>query len=180
MWIQKDEHKQHCRYCKSLNERYPIISAWRAPVDEPCHVIRDARADYDGNRVCGIDCVNEHNNTGLFAMSDGIVRYIHDYDEEHRDPKGYWQLGKFAVVEHTAGGIPVWVRYCHCESIDVKAGQEVYAGDKIGTYGHTGICRPKGPDGAHVHIDVWVAKENLDTARLLGFVRMPDMHYYRP
>lgn len=54
--------------------------------------------------------------------------------------------------------------FCHCEEVYVTVGQQVAKGQRIGKMGYTGLTRPPGPDGRHLH---WV-------------IRRPDGTYVYP
>lgn len=59
--------------------------------------------------------------------------------------------GKSVTVEYAhEDGCKVQVMYCHLDSVDVKAGDTVYAGLKVGVSGNTG-SRTTGP---HLHMGV--------------------------
>jgi len=53
-----------------------------------------------------------------------------------------------------------WFMY-HLDSISVKVGQTVKAGQKVATIGHTGYCIPPNKDGSHLHFGI--CSKLLDT-----------------
>jgi len=171
---EKDRHS--CWYCKEFlwdGLDCDLGLAWCLPVVLPHRVTSSAQQHLDRPRdVPGVDIVNDSSpeNKTLLAMSNGSVKYIHDYIEGHYDNEKYWTLGLFVVVEHKIGGIPVWVRYAHNERVDARLGKDVEVGQPIGLYGNTGFSR-----GPHVHIDMWIKEENLSTAELLGLTRRTGM-----
>ncbi len=65
--------------------------------------------------------------------------------------------GNLVVVEHGAG---VQTRYAHCDRLDVKPGQQVEAGQVVGTVGSTG--RSTGP---HLHFEVRIEDRAVDPSK---------------
>ncbi|WP_246722601.1 M23 family metallopeptidase [Aliikangiella sp. G2MR2-5] len=78
----------------------------------------------------GLDIANE-TGTPVVAPADGVVALTH--------PDMYYSGGTL-IIDH---GFGVSSTYIHLNSIDVKNGQEVKQGDKIGSIGATG--RATGP-----------------------------------
>jgi murein DD-endopeptidase MepM/ murein hydrolase activator NlpD len=74
------------------------------------------------------------------------------------------------VIEHIIGEMYVWVRYAHMERVDVKVGDAVTAGQRIGLYGNTGYSF-----GEHCHVDMWVALGDIERAAKIGFRRPRDL-----
>lgn len=62
--------------------------------------------------------------------------------------------GNLVIIDHGAG---VTTRYAHMSRIDVKAGQGVKAGQRIGTVGNTGQS-----SGAHLHLEVRIREQAVD------------------
>lgn len=73
--------------------------------------------------------------------------------------------GNLTRIKH-ANGIQTW--YAHQLSQGVKVGQQVKAGQQIGRVGYTGNVIPKGPQGAHVHLEVRVNGDPVDPAKWLS------------
>lgn len=73
-------------------------------------------------------------------------------------------------VQKVAGG---WVIYAHLSKLDVKAGDVVKAGQKIGSSGNTGNS-----SGPHLHFEMrdnirWSAGKDLDPSGILGVNALP-------
>ncbi|WP_068424843.1 M23 family metallopeptidase [Janibacter terrae] len=62
--------------------------------------------------------------------------------------------GNLVIVDHGGG---VTTRYAHMSRIDVKLGQKVKAGERIGAVGNTGQS-----SGAHLHLEVRVREQAVD------------------
>jgi murein DD-endopeptidase MepM/ murein hydrolase activator NlpD len=74
------------------------------------------------------------------------------------------------AVQKVAGG---WVIYAHLSKLDVKAGDVVKAGQKIGSSGNTGNS-----SGPHLHFEMrdnirWSAGKDLDPSGILGVNALP-------
>jgi len=103
--------------------------------------LHDANAVDIANR-CG---------TLVYAAADGLVVP----DEVLGDGTSGWNsgYGLFVLVEHPNG---TKTRYAHLGLVDVKIGNYVNRGDKIGEIGNTGNTH--GPTGCHLHFEVYGAK----------------------
>jgi murein DD-endopeptidase MepM/ murein hydrolase activator NlpD len=85
----------------------------------------------------GVDLAGSHGSP-IYATADGVVT--------HAGPEsGYGQL---VTIRHEFG---LETRYGHLSGIDVKVGQKVSRGDKIGAMGNTGRST-----GTHLHYEVRV------------------------
>ena len=62
-------------------------------------------------------------------------------------------FGKYVIIEHSGGLKTV---YAHCSSLEVKAGDEVLAGDVIAKVGSTGKST-----GNHLHFEVRIGEDNI-------------------
>ena len=74
------------------------------------------------------------------------------------------------AVQKVEGG---WVIYAHLSKLDVKAGDVVKAGQKIGSSGNTGNS-----SGPHLHFEMrdnirWSAGSDLDPSGILGVNALP-------
>lgn len=97
-----------------------------------------------GNTDKGMTIVAIASGTVVAKISNGTVR-------------GFGN----AVIIKTKGtpsgikGNHLYHRYLHCDTVTVKKGQEVKAGQKIGTVGNTGTVY------AHLHLDTWTDRNGL-------------------
>ena len=73
---------------------------------------------------------------------------------------GYEGYGNVVLVELGGGGVEVL--YAHLERAQVRVGQWVAAGERIGTAGCTGSCT-----GTHLHLEVRRAGRAIDPMPLL-------------
>ena len=66
-------------------------------------------------------------------------------------------FGQWIVLTHNIGGKRVDTVYGHLfpQDLLVKVGQKVAAGQQITKVGYNGEVYPPGPDGAHLHFEVW-------------------------
>ena len=71
------------------------------------------------------------------AVDNGVVVYAGWND---------WGYGNMVVVDHGFGWQSL---YAHLAEVDVSCGEEVYAGDKIGSVGDSGAA-----DGVHLHFEL--------------------------
>lgn len=60
-------------------------------------------------------------------------------------------------------------RYAHLDTINVKAGQKVAQGQKIGNVGDTGFTRKRGKDASHLHFELYERSRQIDPLYLLTF-----------
>ncbi|HET9589467.1 MAG TPA: M23 family metallopeptidase [Anaerolineales bacterium] len=92
----------------------------------------------------GVEFVNE-SGTPVHAAADGEVIFAGPDEEAIYSP---WQnyYGNLIVIEHAEG---LFTLYAHLSKIDIEAGQEVLAGEKIGEVGSTGTAM-----GSHLHFEV--------------------------
>lgn len=66
--------------------------------------------------------------------------------------------GLYVKIEHNNG---ISSLYAHLSKILIQEGQKAAKGQQIGLMGHTGHTIPAGPDGCHLHFDVYGAKNPL-------------------
>ncbi len=84
----------------------------------------------------GIDIGGEMGDP-VWAVDNGVVVYAGWND---------WGYGNMVAVDHGFGWQSL---YAHLAEVDVICGQEVYAGDKLGSMGDTGEA-----DGVHLHFEL--------------------------
>lgn len=88
-----------------------------------------AKMDMKGHN--GIDLVAPH-GTPMVAVEDGKVL------EVKNSPEGYGKHLRFISTKSYNGLYREWT-YGHCDTISVKVGDKVLAGDQIATMGNTGF-----------------------------------------
>jgi murein DD-endopeptidase MepM/ murein hydrolase activator NlpD len=79
------------------------------------------------------------------AIDDGTVVYVNRVERNS-------SYGRYAVIEHLWDGSPVYTLLAHLETVVVRPGQAVAAGDPIGRMGYTG--RGLNRQRAHVHMEI--------------------------
>lgn len=113
-------------------------------------------------------------NWNLYAVTGGTVIRSNNNDD----------YGNCVVIAADNG---YWVLYAHMKVRNVKIGQQVAAGEKIGVAGWTGHVIPSGAAGRHLHIEVsdmrafqpkWNYKEHcehrLKPSDYIDFGNKPD------
>lgn len=93
--------------------------------------------------------------TPVVAAYAGTVRAVRT-DSFHGDRRpnpitGTWNTGNFVLVDGPGGGSE-W--YGHLETVSVKPGQWLKAGQKLGTVGQTGNVT-----GPHLHLETWSGRD---------------------
>ncbi len=97
--------------------------------------------------------------TEIIAVADGKI-------ENANWGKSYG----IQAVQKVAGG---WVIYAHLSKLDVKPGDVIKAGQRIGASGNTGNS-----SGPHLHFEMrdnirWSAGKDLDPSEILGVNALP-------
>jgi len=93
--------------------------------------------------------------TEVYAAADGtVVSAVSDYE-----PESYY--GKYIIIMHTN---KIKTHYSKLDSVLVKKGQEVKAGELIGKVGRTGASR-----GPHLHLEVLVDGESKNPKEYIDF-----------
>jgi len=120
-----------------------------------------------------------------FGPRNGILHAGDDYPPEKRGQQGVpiYAIGdgkvigvgsgllkghsgdRNVLIQH-AGGVLSY--YGHLASNDVKVGQKVKAGQKIGVMGYRGNTVPSGPDGTHLHLGIIVNGKFVDPSVFLN------------
>lgn len=98
----------------------------------------------------GID-IAAPQGTPVVAAYGGTVRQALT-GRTHRDGRpnpvtGTWNTGNAVIIDGPGGGSEL---YGHLHTVDVRVGQTVKAGDRIGTVGQTGNVT-----GPHLHFETW-------------------------
>lgn len=127
----------------------------------------------DGSKMCliahnGIDIVAPW-GTPIQSVEDGRVTEVND------SPKGY---GKHVRVTtfHADGTGAEWV-YGHLSTIDVKLGQNIVTGDKIGNMGNTGFVVSGATPfwkynpyaGTHLHLGKRIIRHDGGSVTVLNY-----------
>jgi murein DD-endopeptidase MepM/ murein hydrolase activator NlpD len=139
---------------------------FRRPLDESANLAVDPTYTYgatqDGKREPhhGIDFPNKQ-GTPVWAAGDGrVVVAGNDKLELYGWVTNFY--GNLVVIAHTLPGFnePVFTLYGHLFEVDVRVGQMVRAGDRIGEVGSTGIAI-----GSHLHLEVRVGQDDYRSTR---------------
>lgn len=101
----------------------------------------------------GID-ITARPGTPIYATGDGVVRVA------GRNQQGYGGYGVVALIDH---GYGFQTLYAHMQGVNVRAGQKVKRGEKIGTVGSTGMSA-----GAHLHYEVILNGKKVDPVYYFG------------
>jgi hypothetical protein len=101
----------------------------------------------------GVEFANAQ-GTPIYAAASGRVEYAGDDREQMFSP---WLnfYGNLVILAHEIDEQTIYTLYAHLYKIDVRNGESVTAGDKIGEVGATGAAL-----GSHLHFEVRVG-ENL-------------------
>jgi len=92
----------------------------------------------------GVELLNKF-GTPVHAAGDGVVQFAGPDKEAIYSPwKNFY--GNVIVIRHAD---ELYTLYAHLSQIDVKAGDEVKAGDQIGEVGQSGVAT-----GSHLHFEV--------------------------
>ncbi|MFD4351557.1 peptidoglycan DD-metalloendopeptidase family protein [Nocardia sp. NPDC058518] len=85
--------------------------------------------------------------TPIYAVGDGVVTRV-------GAASGF---GTWVVIDHNVGGETVSSVYGHmfADDIRVEQGQTVRIGQPIAAVGYNGETVPAGPEGAHLHLEIW-------------------------
>ncbi|MEM6820641.1 MAG: M23 family metallopeptidase [Verrucomicrobiota bacterium] len=81
----------------------------------------------------------------VLVVADGSVVYVNSVSSRSN-------YGKYAIVQHSFDGWPVYTFYTHLGEVSVSTGQSLKQGDRVGILGYTGRGITKGR--AHLHFEV--------------------------
>jgi murein DD-endopeptidase MepM/ murein hydrolase activator NlpD len=87
--------------------------------------------------------------TAIYASADGVVSFAGRYPI--RESVAWWRFGNVVTINHNGRFITI---YGHCDTIKVRAGQQVRQGEVIATVGSTGWST-----NPHLHYEV---RSNLE------------------
>jgi murein DD-endopeptidase MepM/ murein hydrolase activator NlpD len=133
------------------------------PVLQPIHVNELTRIGsfygYRPHPILGV--VHMHHGldlvaptgTPVYASGDGKVSDV----ERNNTGSGY---GNSVLIDHGVNGLSS--RYAHLNSIDVKPGQKVRRGEKIGTGGSTGLST-----APHLHYEILIYGSTINPLRYM-------------
>ena len=105
--------------------------------------------DFKGSAHGGTD-LGAPMGTNVYACADGIVKYVQKWDGHSTyDMQSY---GNLVIIYHPGARTATY--YAHLQSFNVKNGQMVRQGTKIGKVGSTGNST-----GPHCHIELYYLGE---------------------
>ena len=120
----------------SADGEAPPLGQWVFPTEKP-FTINSPYGWRWGKLHGGID-IGKGYGTAIYAANNGLVT-----------KSGYNDInGHFVVLKH---GNNYYTMYGHMATRTVRAGQTVYAGDKIGTMGDSGFAT-----GTHLHFGLYI------------------------
>ncbi len=92
----------------------------------------------------------------VFCMAEGVVRHL------SRQP-GHSSYGRYVVVEHMEGRLPVYSLYAHLATIDgaLRVGGRVTRGQVLGILGRSSSSAAIPKDRAHLHweVGIWLTRD---------------------
>ena len=119
----------------------------------------------------GVDFENPE-GTPVLAAADGRVIFAGSDRKESTFAPWANFYGNHVVLEHHLEGmtLPLYTLYAHLSSIDVKEGDYLHAGEKVGEVGSTGVAI-----GSHLHFEVRYGESAYtDTQNPLLWLKMPN------
>jgi murein DD-endopeptidase MepM/ murein hydrolase activator NlpD len=112
----------------------------------------------------------------VLAAGDGVVTVAGGDLAELFGPIPNF-YGRLVVIEHdqTYAGQPIYTLYGHLRSLEVRVGQRVTAGDRVGEVGSAGVAI-----GPHLHFEVRVGDNTYDATRNPELWLLPLPYNGRP
>lgn len=104
-----------------------------------------------------------HHGIDLAAPRGSIIRAIASGQVLYADPFGGY--GKIVVVKHSNG---LTSHYGHCDTLNVKPGDMIKAGDVLATVGSSGLST-----GPHLHFEIRINGKPQDPERYLPGLATP-------
>jgi hypothetical protein len=108
----------------------------------------------------GVEFVNEEGTPVLAAAEGTVLVAGNDNQEAYADFPLYY--GNLVILEHQFQefDLPVFTLYGHLSEVLVQAGDQVQAGDRIGSVGYTGVA-----EWSHLHFEVRVGESRIYDTR---------------
>lgn len=133
---------------------WTALAAWPLTGTDAPDTVQDVfgprilEGDYDLHR--GIDLAGQAGDP-VHAVADGTVVRVET--EAETDGTALERNGTWVLIEHApfSSGLPAHSAYLHLASLDVRVGDEVVAGSRIGTVGSTGV----GIQTEHLHLHAY-------------------------
>jgi len=91
----------------------------------------------------GLD-LSAPSGTPIYATADGVVTFAGRYPI--RQSVAWWRFGNVVTIKHADRFVTI---YAHCDTVRVRAGQNVQQGEVIATVGNTGWST-----NAHLHYEI--------------------------
>lgn len=101
---------------------------------------------YGHNGHTGVD-IGATSDRKVYANADGVVEQVQTGYGNKKGSTGMASYGNMILIKHPNG---MKTRYAHLQSVNVKKGQSVKAGQQIGVQGNTGNSY-----GTHLHYEVY-------------------------
>lgn len=120
-------------------EAVPCQQGWTFPTDRGAVQNTSGFGERWGTQHQGVDLAGPI-GTPVYAACEGTVVAA-------GSASGF---GQWIVIDHDINGKKVSTVYGHVDTIDVSVGQQVTAGQKIGTIGNRGEST-----GPHLHFEIW-------------------------
>lgn len=158
----KEKSEQHLNVVHEIADRiaHDITFAW--PLNVHCFHI----SSHFGPRKIKGRAPGFHYGVDLAALRGTIIKAAASGTVIEA---GYAPgFGNTIVIAHTK---KYKTRYAHLHAIDVRVGQEVQTGDRIGTVGSTGHAISSRGDPSHLHFEVYVLGKRINPLWVLPKVR---------